>query len=172
MLFCTIGYVKSESSFYVSLVYIYEYTNILLTFMLVCDIICMYQHILKGAKTMSIVRYVNKKTGKVLLYESTSYYDPEKKQSRPKRKYLGVEDPETGELIPSTKKPGRKQGSKNLSTQSKKKDDEPDYKLMYETLKKESDKKDAIIKKLESQNKMLHSNLERIKEMIVAALKE
>lgn len=132
----------------------------------------MYQYILKGAKTMSIVRYVNKKTGKVLLYESTSYYDPEKKQSRPKRKYLGVEDPETGELIPSTKKPGRKQGSKNLSTQSKKKDDEPDYKLMYETLKKESDKKDAIIKKLESRNKMLHSDLERIKEMIVAALKE
>lgn len=28
---------------------------------------------------MSIVRYVDKKTGKVLLYESTSYYDPEKK---------------------------------------------------------------------------------------------
>lgn len=47
-----------------------------------------------------------------------------------------------------------------------------DYKLMYETLKKESDKKDAIIKKLESRNKMLHSNLERIKEMIAAALKE
>ena len=121
---------------------------------------------------MSIVRYVDKKTGRVLLYESTSYYDPEKKQSRPKRKYLGVEDPETGELIPSTKKPGRKPGSKNLSTQSQEKDDEPNYKLMYEALKKESDKKDAVIKKLESQNMMLRSNLERIKEMIAAALKK
>ena len=51
---------------------------------------------------MSIVRYTNKKTGVVSLYESTSYYDPELKQSRPKRKYLGIEDPETGELIPSS----------------------------------------------------------------------
>ena len=51
---------------------------------------------------MSIVRYTNKKTGQVMLYESTSYYDPETKQSRPKRKYLGIEDPETGELIPSS----------------------------------------------------------------------
>ena len=56
-----------------------------------------------GYNIMSIVRYVDKKTGRVRLYESTSYYDPEKKQSRPKRKYLGIEDPETGELIPSTK---------------------------------------------------------------------
>ena len=51
---------------------------------------------------MSIVRYTNKKTGVVSLYESTSYYDPVTKQSRPKRKYLGVEDPETGELIPTS----------------------------------------------------------------------
>lgn len=51
---------------------------------------------------MSIVRYVNKKTGTVALYESTSHYDPETKQSRPKRKYLGTEDPEAGELIPSS----------------------------------------------------------------------
>ena len=57
---------------------------------------------------MSIVRYTNKKTGVVTLYESTSHYDPETKQSRPVRKYLGIEDPETGELIPSTKQRGRK----------------------------------------------------------------
>ena len=56
---------------------------------------------------MSIVRYTNKKTGQVALYESTSYYDPETKQSRPRRKYLGIEDPETGKLILSfsVKKP-------------------------------------------------------------------
>ena len=60
---------------------------------------------------MSIVRYVNKKTGTVALYESTSYYDPKTKQSRPKRKYLGTEDPETGELIPSSGKRGRKKST-------------------------------------------------------------
>lgn len=53
---------------------------------------------------MSIVRYTNKRTGVVTLYESTSHYDPVTKQSRPIRKYLGIEDPETGELIPSDKK--------------------------------------------------------------------
>lgn len=121
---------------------------------------------------MSIVRYVDKKTGIVRLYESTSYYDPEKKQSRPKRKYLGIEDPETGELIPSTKKKGRKSCSKNPVAQTEKKADEPNYKLMYETLKKECDEKDAAIKKLESQNKLLNSALERINEIIAATLKE
>ena len=64
---------------------------------------------------MSIVRYVNKKTGVVALYESTSYYDPETKQSRPKRKYLGTEDPETGELIPSSGKRGRKKNAEGTT---------------------------------------------------------
>lgn len=32
----------------------------------------------------------------VSWYESTSHYDPETKQSRPIRKYLGREDPFTG----------------------------------------------------------------------------
>ena len=57
---------------------------------------------------MSIVKYTNKKTGVVTLYESTSHYDPETTQSRPVRKYLGREDPVTGELIPSSGKRGRK----------------------------------------------------------------
>lgn len=57
---------------------------------------------------MSIVKYTNKKTGVVTLYESTSHYDPDTKQSRPVRKYLGREDPVTGELIPSSRKRGRK----------------------------------------------------------------
>lgn len=60
---------------------------------------------------MSIVKYKNKKTGVITWYESTSHYDPETKQSRPIRKYLGKEDPVTGELIPSSGKRGRKSGS-------------------------------------------------------------
>lgn len=60
---------------------------------------------------MSLVRYTNKKTGVVTVYESTSHYDPVSKQSRPIRKYLGIEDPKTGELIPSSGKPGRKKGN-------------------------------------------------------------
>ena len=62
--------------------------------------------------------------------------------------------------------------SKNPAAPTEKKADEANYKLMYETLKKESDEKDAVIKKLESQNKLLISTLEQIKEMIAATLKE
>lgn len=57
---------------------------------------------------MSIVKYTNKQTGYVAVYESTSYYDPVTKQSRPKRKYLGHEDPITGEFVPSTGQRGRR----------------------------------------------------------------
>lgn len=57
---------------------------------------------------MSRVRYVNKKTGWVSIYESTSCYDPVKKTSRPKRVYIGYEDPVTKEFVPSSGRPGRK----------------------------------------------------------------
>ena len=53
----------------------------------------------------TIVKHVDKKSGTTRVYESTSHYDPVTKQSRPKRKYLGTLDPETGELIPSIKRP-------------------------------------------------------------------
>lgn len=64
---------------------------------------------------MSIVRYKNKKTGAVSIYESTSHYDPKTKQSRPVRKYLGREDPVTGELIPSSGKRGRPKADNSIS---------------------------------------------------------
>lgn len=114
---------------------------------------------------MSIVRYVNKKTGKVALYESTSHYDPITKQSRPIRKYLGTEDPETGALIPSSGKRGRQKGSGNSGDDGTKQKPKTDYRLLAETLTKECREKDARIKALEHQNQLLHSSLGRIKEI-------
>lgn len=55
----------------------------------------------------TIVKHFDKKTGKTRVYESTPHYDPATKQSRPKRKYLGTIDPETGQLIPSSGRRGR-----------------------------------------------------------------
>ena len=118
---------------------------------------------------MSLVRYTNKKTGVVTVYESTSHYDPVSKQSRPIRKYLGVEDPQTGEIIPSSGRPGRKKGSKSASKPAPKKE-EIDYKLLYEKQKKESAEKDARIKVLESRNKILVANLEHLRDSIFKAL--
>lgn len=52
---------------------------------------------------MAIVYQVNKKSGVTYAYESLSYWDKEKQQSRAKRKCLGKVDPATGEIIPTRK---------------------------------------------------------------------
>lgn len=118
---------------------------------------------------MALVRYTNKKTGVVTVYESISHYDPETKQSRPIRKYLGVEDPKTGKIIPSSGKPGRKKLADSTSRPTVKKDG-TDYKLLYEKEKKENADKDARIKALERRNKLLVANLEHIRETISKSL--
>lgn len=64
----------------------------------------------------TIVQHYDKKTGKTRVYESTPHYDPVTKQSRPRRKYLGTLDPETGELIPSSGRRGRTVSTKNATT--------------------------------------------------------
>ena len=118
---------------------------------------------------MSIVRYVNKKTGQVALYESTSYYDPETKQSRPKRKYLGIENPETGELIPSSGKRGRKKKTgetESVPAVAKGGKQEEKYKEKYEKLLKECEDKDIRIKLLEQDNKKLRFCLQNLRDTV------
>ena len=118
---------------------------------------------------MSIVRYTNKKTGVVTLYESTSYYDPETKQSRPRRKYLGIEDPETGDLIPSTGKRGRKKqdGSEPVRKESQ----ESKLKKQYEKLQNECHEKDEEIKKLEHENKRLRYAMKKLSDTVDEIMK-
>ena len=60
----------------------------------------------------SIVKYT-RKDGNTYAYESTARWDPRCKQSRPIRRYLGRVDPDSGEIIPSSGRPGRPKGSKN-----------------------------------------------------------
>lgn len=105
---------------------------------------------------MSIVRYKNKKTGVVTLYESTSHYDPETKQSRPVRKYLGVEDPETGELIPSTKQRGRKKKEGGSHHQPVNRN-VTDYRKLYEDALQEIRQKNEIIKEKDTEIKRLNT---------------
>lgn len=64
----------------------------------------------------TIVKHYDKKSGKTRIYESTPHYDPVTKQSRPRRKYLGTLNDETGELIPSSGRRGRRTSSKNETT--------------------------------------------------------
>ena len=52
----------------------------------------------------AIVYQNNKKTGITYAYESISYWDKDKQQSRARRKCIGRVDPETQELIPTRKR--------------------------------------------------------------------
>ena len=56
---------------------------------------------------MAIVKQYHKDTDTTYVYESISYWDEEKKQSRSKRRVIGKLDPETGAIIPTGKR-GRK----------------------------------------------------------------
>lgn len=52
----------------------------------------------------TIVYQTNKKTGITYAYESVSYWDKKKQQSRAKRKCIGRLDPETQKIIPTRKR--------------------------------------------------------------------
>ena len=100
-----------------------------------------------------------------MLYESTSHYDPETKQSRPKRKYLGMEDPETGELIPSSGKRGRKKRQEGEEPKRRAAQEER-YKAKYEKLLNQCGEKDARIKELEHENKRLRFSLIKLRDTV------
>jgi transposase len=51
-----------------------------------------------------IVYQTNKKTGLTYAYESISYWDKDKQQSRAKRKCIGKVDPKTNQIIPTRKR--------------------------------------------------------------------
>ena len=50
---------------------------------------------------MAIVHQTDKRSGITYAYESTSWWDKEKQQSRSKRHLLGRVDPSTGEIVPT-----------------------------------------------------------------------
>ena len=58
---------------------------------------------------MAIIKQYHKDTDTTYVYESISYWDPEKKQSRSKRRVIGKLDPVTGEIIPTGKRGRTKQ---------------------------------------------------------------
>ena len=61
----------------------------------------------------SIVYQTDKKTGVQYAYESVSYWDPDKKQPRSRRRYLGRVDPETGEIIAKKERSKKTAAQKN-----------------------------------------------------------
>ena len=107
--------------------------------------------------SMSIVRYTNKKTGWVSVYESTSNYDPVTKKSRPKRRYIGYEDPVTGDFVKSSGKPGRKKKVKDSAVPEKKQSASGGGGAMTEVARLREE-----IRELRKQNMELNKKLEDI----------
>jgi hypothetical protein len=97
---------------------------------------------------MAIIHQHDKRSGITYAYESISYWDKEKKQSRAKRKLIGRVDPETGEIIPTD---GR--GKKGKT--SKVTGDEQDFKALYEKLQKKCMAQETLIEALNKENKTL-----------------
>lgn len=57
---------------------------------------------------MAIITQYHKDTDTTYVYESVSYWDAEKKQSRSNRRCIGKIDPDTGEVVPTGKRGRRK----------------------------------------------------------------
>lgn len=124
---------------------------------------------------MSIVKQFHPDTNTTYVYESTSYWDPEKGQSRAKRKLLGKEDPVTGELIPTTGKRGRKKGSTNKASsdttitignelEQKYQDCLSRIKEQELIIQKQRHENDALVKEI----KVLSNKLDSIRKLVEA----
>jgi hypothetical protein len=118
----------------------------------------------KGGREMSIVKYKNQ-SGVTYAYEQTSVYDPEKKQSRPKRKYLGRVDPETGEIISTEGRKGRPPKAKNAV-------DEPldgkGFRALYEAALEELSKSRLKAETLMQENKKLADQVRHLSSLLIS----
>lgn len=116
---------------------------------------------------MSIVKQTNKKTGITYVYESHSYWDPEKKQARSKRKLIGKLDPVTGDIIPTGKKGPKK---KSEETKDSKQEDVELAKLKKEVMDQKRQIADLQkeVESLTEQNRKLKRLIDRIKEIIAS----
>ena len=108
---------------------------------------------------MSIVKHTDKRTGTTYVYESTSYWDKEKKQPRSKRTLIGKIDPETGEIIPTGKSGRKKSDTSSVPKNTEHSEAITDHvRLLAE--------KDEIISSLKSENRRLLREKQEILETL------
>lgn len=114
---------------------------------------------------MSIIKQYHADTDTTYVYESTSYWDAEKKQSRSKRKLLGKLDPVTGEIIPTGTRGRKKKEAVEGNASSASLNDQKIQELTLElSLKKNR------IAELEKENQSLKNQLEHIIQELKSVL--
>lgn len=111
---------------------------------------------------MAIVKYKNQ-SGITYAYESVSEWDPVRKQSRPKRKYLGRVDPETGEIISTKGKRGRPKKDPDAAPSEGK-----DYKQMYQACSAALKASENQVRTLESEIKVLSLQNQKLTEILAS----
>ena len=90
---------------------------------------------------MAIIKQYDKRSGITYAYESHSYWDPEKKMTRARRKLIGRVNPETGEIIPTDGRNRKKELPKETT----------DYESLYKKLLKKVAAQDVLIESLKKQ---------------------
>ena len=117
---------------------------------------------------MSIVKSKNKKTGITYVYESESYWDPDKKQPRNHRKLIGKLD-DDGNIVPTGSRGRTRKEDIPQDPQTQKLADDLESSLSYYQKRcREMETKNVLLKeqirKLEKEKNELLSNLKTILE--------
>ncbi len=107
---------------------------------------------------MSIIKQYHKDTDTTYVYESESYWDPERKQARSRRKCIGKIDPKTGEVIPTGKRGRKKDQSEPATADSK------ELTKLYEEYEKVQKENLSLSKKIVSLETELSYTLKQLKK--------
>ena len=104
---------------------------------------------------MGIIYQTDKRVGITYAYENKAYWDKEKKRSRAKRELIGRVDPDTGEIIPTGGR-RKKGGAKTEESEH------PDYKTLYEGLRKKCMAIESLNAALQREIKELREKAPRV----------
>ncbi len=114
---------------------------------------------------MAIIKQYHKDTDTTYVYESISYWDEEKKQSRSKRRVIGKLDPETGEIIPTGKR-----GRKKTSESAERNDAADILQNKISELSKTLGEKTIRVTELEHENKALKSTIAKLESLLTEGI--
>lgn len=116
---------------------------------------------------MAIIKQYHKETDTTYVYESESYWDSEKKQSRSRRKLIGKLDPHTGEIIPTGKRGPKAKTTTaqvEVQTQPQKRYTDEEYEQCLSKLNEQQEIIQQLrqrVIELEQQNKLLQSAMQK-----------